>query len=121
MADAVFPKAGRVAVSQNQTIGEEIAQVTTGKADAMFRDYITADKFMKDTGSNAIKDLSPGKPVLIYGLTVGYNQGEFALRDMVDVVLDDMERDGTTGRIVKAYLGDKSNLVYRKHSQYEPY
>ncbi len=121
MADAVFPKAGRIAVSQNQTIGDEIAQVTTGKADAMFRDYISGDRFMKQSNTNAIKDLSPGKPVLIYGLTIGYNQGEFALRDMVNVVIDDMDRDGTIGHIVKTYLGEKSNMVYRRQSQYQPY
>ncbi|MDE2029873.1 MAG: transporter substrate-binding domain-containing protein, partial [Alphaproteobacteria bacterium] len=79
MADALFPKAGRVTMSQNQTIGEEIEQVTTGKADADFRDYFAAYKFMQhDPGS--LKDLSPGKPPLIYPLTIGFNQGEFALR-----------------------------------------
>jgi ABC-type amino acid transport substrate-binding protein len=120
MADTLFPKAGRDTVSQNQTIGEEIAQVTTGKADAMFRDYITADKFMKDS-PGSLKDLSPGKPPLIYPMTIGYNQKEFALRDMIDVVLGDMERDGTTARIIKQYMGDKSNMLYRKQDQFQPY
>jgi cystine transport system substrate-binding protein len=120
MADALFPKAGRTSLSQNQTVGEEAMQVTTGKADAVFHSYMIADKFLA-TSPGAIKDLSPGKPALIYALTVGFNQGEFALRDMMNVVLDDMERDGTIGRIVKTYLGDKSNLVFRKQDQYAPY
>jgi len=120
MADAMYPKAGRLAVSQNQTIGEEITQVATGKADALFQDYLSADRFMA-TSPGSLKNLSPHKPALIYALTVGYNQGEFALRDMVNVVLDDMDRDGTTARIVKTYLGDKSNLVFHKQGQYEPY
>lgn len=120
MADVFFPKAGRVTMSQNQTIGEEIAQVTTGKADADFRDYLAADRFMQ-TSPNSIKDLSPGKPPLMYALTVGFNQGETELKGMFDVVLSDMDRDGTTRRIVKNYLGDKSGLLFYQHSQFEPY
>lgn len=120
MANAMYPKAGRTAMSQNQTIGEQILQVTTGKADALHIDYLTADRFMANA-PGSLKNLSLDKPALIYALTVGFNQGEFALRDMVNVVLDDMERDGTIGRIVKTYLGDKSNLVFHKQSQYEPY
>jgi ABC-type amino acid transport substrate-binding protein len=120
MADALFPKAGRVTVSQNQTIGEEIAQVTTGKADAMFRDYLSADIFMR-TSPGSLKNLSPNRPALIYALTIGFNQHEIALRDMFDIVLNDMDRDGTIGRIVKNYLGDKSNLLFYQQNQYTPY
>jgi len=120
MADALFPKAGRVTMSQNQTIGEEIAQVTTGKADAMFRDYLAADRFMQ-TSPGSLKDLSPGKPPLTYALTIGVNQHEVALRDMLDVVLNDMDRDGTIERIVKNYLSDKSNLVFHQQGQFVPY
>lgn len=121
MADALFPKAARISMSQNQTIGEEIAQVTTGKADAMFRDYLAAARFMKDAPPNAIKDISPSKPPLIYALTIGFNQHETALRDMFDVVIDDMDRDGTIARTIKTYLGDKSNLLFYKQSQFQPY
>ena len=120
MADALFPKAGRVTMSQNQTIAEEIGQVTSGKADAMFRDYLTIDRF-EQGNAEKFKNLSPDKPALIYAATIGYNQGETSLRDMVDVVLDDMDRDGTIAGIVKKYLGDKSNLVYQRVYQYQPY
>jgi ABC-type amino acid transport substrate-binding protein len=120
MADALFPKAGRVTMSQNQTIGEEIAQVTTGKADAMFRDYLAADTFMKNA-SGSLKNLSPSKPALIYPLTIGFNQHEVALRDMFDVAIGDMDRDGTIGRIIKAHLSDKSNLLYYQQQEFFPY
>lgn len=120
MANALFPNAGRVTMSQNQTIGEEISQVTTGKADAMFRDYLTADRFMQ-TSPGSLKDLSPGKPPLIYALTIGYNQHEDALKNMIDIVLDDMERDGTIGRVVKTYLGDKSGMLFHQQNQFVPY
>ena len=120
MADALFPKAGRVTMSQNQTIGEEISQVMTGKADAMFRDYLEADRYMKDA-PGSWKDLSPGNPKFIYALTIGYSQHELALRDMIDVVLNDMSRDGTITRIVKTYLGEKSSLVYHQDNEYSPY
>jgi ABC-type amino acid transport substrate-binding protein len=120
MADALFPKAGRVTLSQNQTIGEEIAQVTTGKADAMFRDYLTADRF-NQTDPGALKDLSPGKPPLLYPLTIGFNQHETALKGMFDVVLGDMERDGTIERTVRSYLGDKSPLLFHSPGQFVPY
>lgn len=120
MADALFPKAGRITLSQNQTIGEEISQVTTGKADADFRDYLAADKFMLNA-PGSLKNLSPHKPVLTYALTVGFNQHETALRDMFDVVLNDMERDGTIGRVVINYLGSKSNMLFHEQNQFVPY
>lgn len=120
MVDAMFPKSTRVTVSQNQTIGEEIIQVTTGKADALFQDYLSADLFMKNS-PGSLKDLSPGKPPLVYALTIGFNQHEIALRDMFDVVLNDMDRDGTIKRIVKNYLGDKSNLLFHQQNQFDPY
>ncbi|MDX2027875.1 MAG: transporter substrate-binding domain-containing protein [Alphaproteobacteria bacterium] len=120
MANAFFPKAGRAAITQNQTIGEEILQVTTGKADALFQDYITADKFLQNT-PGSLKDLSPGKPPLVYALTVGFNQNETALKGMVDVVLDDMDRDGTIGHIVKQHMGEKANLLFYRENQFKPY
>lgn len=120
MADALFPKTGRMTVAQNQTIGDEIAQVTSGKADAMFRDYMTADRFMQ-SAPGSLKNLSPGKPVLTYPLTIGFNQHEMALRDMIDIVLDDMERDGTIGRIIKSYMGEKSGFFFHQQIQLEPY
>jgi ABC-type amino acid transport substrate-binding protein len=120
MADALFPKAKRDSVSQNQTIGDEIAQVTSGKADAMFRDYLAANSFMKGA-PGSLRDLSPGKPPLTYPMTIGFNQHEEALRGMFDVVLSDMDRDGTIGRIVKGYLGDKSNQLYYQQNQFVPY
>src|SRR4029079_17208918 len=100
--------------------GEEIALVSSGKADAMFRDYLTMDRFMKDT-PGAFKDLVPGKPALIYALTIGFNQHEQPLRDMFDVVLNDMDRDGTIAGIVKKYLGEKSNMLFHEQSQYAPF
>jgi len=121
MADAIFPKAGRVTLSQTQsTVAEEVIQITTGKADAVFQDYLSADRFLKNT-PGSLKNLSPDKPVLIYPLTIGYNQHEMALRDMFDVVLSDMERDGTTGHIVKKYLGEKSNLLFYEQNNFVPY
>lgn len=120
MADVFFPKAGRMAVSQNQTIGEEITQVTTGKADAMLQDYLSADLFLKNS-PGSLRDVSPGKPPLTYALTIGFNQHEEALRGMFDVVLGDMDRDGSIGRIVKNYLGDKSNLLFYQQNQFVPY
>jgi len=121
MANAVFPKAGRVTLSQTQsTVAEEVIQVTTGKADAVFQDYLSADRFLKNT-PGSLKNVSPDKPVLIYPLTIGYNQHEIALRDMFNVVLSDMERDGTIGHLVEKYLGDKSNLLFQQKSQFEPY
>jgi ABC-type amino acid transport substrate-binding protein len=120
MADSLFPKASRALLSQNQTIGEEITQVTSGKADAMFKDYLTIDRFMR-AAPNSLKNLSPDKPVLIYALTVGFNQHETALKDMFDVVLNDMDRDGTIEHIIKGYLAEKSNLLFYQKDQFEPY
>jgi len=120
MADALFPKAGRVMMSQNQSIGEEVAQVTSNKADAVFQDYLSADRFLQNT-PGSLKNLSPDKPALIYALTVGFDVHEVELKNMLDVVLSDMDRDGTTRRIVKTYLGDKSNLLFYQQNQFAPY
>ncbi len=120
MIDVLFPKSGRTFMTQGQNIGEEILQVTTGKADAMLADYISTDRWLANT-PGGVKNLSPDKPVLVFGVTIGFKQGEFSLRDMFDVVLGDMDRDGTIGRIVKNYLGSKSNMLFQQQPQYVPY
>jgi ABC-type amino acid transport substrate-binding protein len=120
MVDALFPKAERAFITQGQTVAEEMLEVTSYKADALFSDYISVDKFLKNS-PNSLKDLSPAKPPLIYALTIGYNQHEEALKNMFDVVLDDMERDGTIGHVVKTYLGDKSGMLFHQQNQFAPY
>ena len=120
MIDALFPKAGRVFAIQGQNISDEIQQVTTSKADAMIADYISTQRWLEKS-PGGVKNLASEKPIFVIGVTIGFNQNEFALRDMFDVVLDDMDRDGTIARTVKTYLGDKSNMLFYKKSEFAPY
>jgi len=120
MIDALFPKAGRVFAIQGQNISDEIQQVMTNKADAMIADYISTQRWLEKS-PGGVKNLASEKPIFVIGVTIGFNQNEFALRDMFDVVLDDMDRDGTIARVVKTYLGDKSNMLFYKKSEFMPY
>lgn len=120
LIDAMFPRATRVFMNQGQNIGEEIMNVTTKKADAMLSDYISTDRWLQGS-PGGVKNISPDKPFFTIGVTIGFNHNELALRDMFDVVLNDMDRDGTIVHIVKQYMGEKSAMLYHKQDQFQPY
>ncbi|MEJ0062850.1 MAG: transporter substrate-binding domain-containing protein [Alphaproteobacteria bacterium] len=120
MANAMFPQAGRINMTQNNSIADEINQVTTGKADAMFRDYLLAASYLA-SNPGKLKDISPEAPLLNYPLTIGFNDHELELKKMIDTVISEISSDGTVARIVKKHLGDKSNMLFQTKTTYESF
>ncbi len=120
MAAAVLPKAIPFFLSENQTIADEINNVTSKKADATFRDLISAKNYLK-SNPGTLKNLSPKEPVFMYPLTIGINKGEYSLKTLIDTVIVEMQDDGTVERTVKKYMGPDAGLFYHSKHDYRPF
>lgn len=120
MANALFPNAKRNAIAQNQTIAELVDQVATGKADAVFNDLITGKLYL-DNNPNSIKDASPGKPVFMYPLTVGFNKGEYGLKTLFDTVISEMQDDGTVDKTIHKYMKENAGVFSKAEKEYRAF
>lgn len=120
MKAAFFPLAKSAPSSQADAIADECSKVATGKADAMFRDLISGDLYLKNN-PGSIKNVSPGQPVIMYPLTIGFNQNEHGLKSMVDAVIYELQQDGTVNRTIKKYLGDQAQLFMYADITYKPF
>lgn len=120
MASALVPLARPLYASGSQSIATEMQNVMTGKADAMFRDLITVDRYHEKNGV-VFKNLSPEKPVFLYPLTIGFNEGEYGLKTLFDTVILEMKGDGTIAQTVRKYMKDKSHLFSYQHVEYRSF
>ena len=120
MADALFPQAGRVSMSHNQTIADQINQVTSGRADAVFTDLITGMKYIQNN-PESIKNVQPGKPVFMYPLTIGMKEGAYGMKTFLDTAIRELKDDGTIEQIIKNHMGENSDYFYFKQTKYAPY
>lgn len=109
MKRAFFPLAKDAPSSQADTIAEECDKVAARKADAMFRDLISGHLYLQ-SNPGSIKNASPDKPAIMYPLTIGFNQNEHGLKNMVDAVIYELQQDGTVARTLKKYMGENSPL-----------
>jgi ABC-type amino acid transport substrate-binding protein len=120
MKNAFFPDAKAIASTQSNSIADEIECVVTRKADAMFRDLITGATYSKQNPGkikNALGDTS----LLMYPLTIGFNENEHGLKTMVDAVIYELQQDGTIARTVQKYLGNDARLFSYADVTYKPF
>lgn len=118
--DANFPKAGRITVTQNQSVAEYMDQVAAGKADAAMSDLMTGRLYIENN-PNTIKDLSPGNPVFTFPLTIGFNKGEYEIKTLFDTIIRDIKEDGTVARVVKMHMGNDAGAYYQSKTSYQAF
>lgn len=105
VARTVFPKAKIMALPENMPFGEAMQNITTGKADALATcDQIVVDDLNK-ANSGGLKLAGAGKPITYVKVALALPSGDQALKNMIDVVIFDIQADGTLKRIMTKYLG----------------
>lgn len=120
MAGILLPLAKPLYATGMQSIATEMQDVATGKADAMFRDLITVARY-HENNPETFKNISPDKPVFMYPLTVGFNEGEYGLKTLFDTVIYEMKDDGTIAEIIRKYMKSNSHLFSYEHVEYRQF
>ena len=120
MAGALFPMAKPIVTTSLQGIAEEMQNVVSGKADATFRDLITVEEYAKHN-PNTLKNISPDKPVFMYPLTIGFNEGEYGLKTLFDTVIFEMKDDGTIANTIQKYMNERSHLFFYEKIEYKEF
>lgn len=120
MADALFPNAQRFLGTETQSIADIINDVVAGKADITIRDLISADMYLR-SNPGKIRDISPGKPLLMYPIVVGLGSGEHDLKNMLDAGIYELQNDGTVEKLIKKHMGDKASLFSQEVREFKAF
>ncbi len=105
LAQNRFPNAKILTLPQTNTVSDMFLSVMTKKADVIFVDqamFVTLEK----ENHGALRKIDNLPPAFVFASRYGYNHGEFALRDMVDIALRGMIDDGTIEKIAHRYSAD---------------
>jgi ABC-type amino acid transport substrate-binding protein len=115
MTKRIFPKAKMISLTELSPTSDMFLSVIDGKADAVFSDSSNAGMFAR---------YNPDKIKPVYGDTdrilpwaFMLPQNEYAFTHMIDLVLQDMQLDGTIARIVKK--NEATNMYLPVASKYQ--
>lgn len=90
---------------------ESFYDLEQGRVDVVFNDYLNTLAYLKDTGSDAvIVQAEDGGPNLLsrVGLGIAVHDGDTALRDFINGVLDDMQESGRYDELYQKWLAASS-------------
>lgn len=117
IANADFPKAKRLSLTQMTDYAQLLLSVATAKADIAFVEPITAGLFMQNN-PNAIEILDADHPLRIYPNCWMFARGEYEFKAMLDTVLDEVINSGAMDRMLnKCHLAP--NMVLRVALPYQ--
>jgi polar amino acid transport system substrate-binding protein len=105
MAENFFPKAKILSLPQTSTLSDMILSVSTKKADIVFLAPAMMIDFEK-TNPGVLERVKNAPPSHVFGSYYGFNQGEVALRDAVNIALRKMVDDGRLAEITARYSAD---------------
>ncbi len=99
MTKRLFPKAGSTSLTEMSPTSDMFLNVITRKADAVYSDSSNAGTFSK-YNPNQIKPLRDVDTDRILPWAFMMPQNEYAFKRMIDLVLQDMQLDGTIANII---------------------
>lgn len=106
LAEEKLPQASITALSQMASGSELLMQLMTKKADIVFSDEGLVNDFMKNN-PGALRKVANIPPVRIYGETIAVKRGEYQLKNMIDMAINQLVNDGmieaSVDRFVKEY------------------
>ncbi len=111
IADADFPKAGRLSMTQMTDLSQLFLSVATKKADIAFAEPIVVDQYVRNN-PGSVENVSPNKPVRLFPNCWMFNRDELEFKAMLDTVLDEVINSGAMDKIISKYE-PSPNLIYR--------
>jgi ABC-type amino acid transport substrate-binding protein len=117
IARTLFPQAQRVSSPQLTDISEKFLQLQTNKADVIFAEPFFAFQFLKNN-PGTVKNVAEAKPIKVLGNCYMFKSGEFQMKHMMDVAIEDLLDSGFVDRVVDKYEPFK-NTFYRVADPYK--
>lgn len=106
-----FPNAHVLVLPQTNTVSDMLLSVVTKKADLVFLNNAMFHNF-DQTNPGQLRRAKNLPPALLFASYLGMNNGEYALRDMINLALRKMIDDGRLEKIAKKY--DTTAIVAKK-------
>lgn len=97
-----FPKAQTVSMPNLTDISQLLLNVQTGKADITFVETAVANEFMLHN-PGAIKNITPEKPVRIFGNTILTGPQDMAFVAMLNMAQAELVMNGFVEKVIKKY------------------
>lgn len=105
MARTKFPEARTLVLPQTATVGDMVLSVQTRKADILYLDQgMAAAALAQHQG--LFKKVPGLDGTFVYAGYYGFKQGDYALRDMINLSIDKLINDGTVARLAAKYSPD---------------
>lgn len=118
VAQALFPKAKRVALPLGASDNDMLMHVKTKKADAAFTAPILGTRFMK-ANPNTLKQADPGHFVRVFGNTYVVGGDDFKLLHFINTVLAEIENSGFIDQLMQKYQAEYPDMFIPKQKPYQ--
>ncbi len=103
IASATFPLAKQFTIPELSDAVQVIANVAAGKADVVFVNPDTMRDYNRNNPGKSLRLVPSATPLRLFGESLGVAKGEWELRDFLNVVLAELQGDGTIDRILTQY------------------
>lgn len=102
IANADYPEAKAVSVTQLNQWSDVLLNITSGKADLTFAEPSAVNRFL-DKNPGELKELFGGKPVRAFANTYAFKHGEPEFKAMLNAAIEEIINDGTAEKIIRKY------------------
>ncbi len=112
-----FPQAQKVSLPQMTPFGLNFQNIVDHKADITFAEPSVVNEFLK-THEGTLKQISPDKPLRIFGNSLVIGHGEDALKALMNEAMQEAVLSGAVDKILKKYE-EKPGLFLRPIKPYQ--
>ena len=102
IAQTQFPRATRVPLPQNADIAQMFLEVADNKADVLFAEPFFAHEYLKNNPGK-IRNIAERIPIEVLGNCFMMKKGEWQLKQMIDVAIEQEQNSGTIEGVVDKY------------------
>ncbi len=111
IADSLFPKARQYSLVGDVDPTQSFLVVGTGKADVVFSDQASIDDYNAHNPTHKLRRVTGASALRIYGDVFSVAKGEYGLRDLLSVAINELQNDGTLDRILDKYKVAAGSLL----------
>jgi len=98
-----FPNSQIVPLSPMIDPGQYLTELSTNKADVILAGYANAKKYNDNNPNAAVKLAAKNQPVRLFGNSLAFKKGEYAIKAMIDDAVEALNTSGQAQEIVKKY------------------
>jgi ABC-type amino acid transport substrate-binding protein len=117
IAEADFPKAGKLSMPQMTDCNQMLLNVASKKADVTILEPAFTNQYINHN-PGSVENICPSKPIRVFPNCWMFSRGEFEFKAMLDTVLDEVINSGAMDKIISKYE-HAPNEIYRVAVPYQ--